>query len=625
MNNLIDIIIQPRFGKLLFIENNFTKSYVYEPFEGLVGEDWYIYEKDNKLYKKGCNLKEDGEIIHYDSVELELTDEFQEVRAPYFGSYTISETIVPHVLYQANPGYTGYDDIVYIYKKKLKQKTFNVLVKPPISKNKHYETLKNESVEDVLFGFKDVENLKYLLASAPSHGDVTIDPITGSFKYVPHNAFAGNDSFQYKIKHLNMHSKAAMISLKIKNTPPVSEDVSIEMDEDAEIIIDLPASDRDNDTLTYKIESNPQHGTLEKVSSNQYKYVPKTLYFGQDSFQYSVDDGDEKSDIANCRITINHINHAPSTESKSYTIKPNKVFKDKLIANDLDKDDILTYHIDAQPKYGTVTLDQNTGEFEYTPLHNTLYDDEVFTFYVEDNSNSANDRSNVSSVAIKVYIAEIAWQDPKVKELRNINPRQVTAEYLYNDPEGIFDHIEYFKSNDPDDNFTLQSHDNVLTVKINKDEYTKEEVGVDVSVYDIFGRVLRTGNVAEFTKEPTDLKGNHGDPRFNIQWDTNADIDLYVTNPHGETISYSKSSDSHGGKLDHDDKGGGDREENIVWEKKLTNFGKGGPKGKYQVYVKSYNGSANVVLTSFVNGVRDSKTLRLEDKQKSETFEYIKE
>lgn len=54
-------------------------------------------------------------------------------------------------------------------------------------------------------------------------------------------------------------------------------------------------------------------------------------------------------------------------------------------------------------------------------------------------------------------------------------------------------------------------------------------------------------------------------------WNTGADIDMYVTDPSGQTLSYSNTSTSSGGVLDHDARGqcvGGQQNstiENVYW------------------------------------------------------------
>ncbi|WP_378177180.1 YfaP family protein [Aquimarina sp. SS2-1] len=93
------------------------------------------------------------------------------------------------------------------------------------------------------------------------------------------------------------------------------------------------------------------------------------------------------------------------------------------------------------------------------------------------------------------------------------------------------------------------------------------------------------------------LQGQDGSPRFNLTWSGSADLDLYVRDPSGETLSFSNPQSSSGGALDVDCTGNcaGGNSENITW----TN---GGPSGTYQFYVNIYSGNS----TSYTITVRDN-------------------
>ncbi|AKF08196.1 MopE-related protein [Sandaracinus amylolyticus] len=72
-----------------------------------------------------------------------------------------------------------------------------------------------------------------------------------------------------------------------------------------------------------------------------------------------------------------------------------------------------------------------------------------------------------------------------------------------------------------------------------------------------------------------------GQIQVTLAWGTGADIDLYVTDPYGETISYQRRQSASGGILDHDARGacvaGGDTIENVYWSSPQP------PRGTYQV------------------------------------------
>jgi len=83
-----------------------------------------------------------------------------------------------------------------------------------------------------------------------------------------------------------------------------------------------------------------------------------------------------------------------------------------------------------------------------------------------------------------------------------------------------------------------------------------------------------------------------GNIQITLAWNTGADMDLYVTDPNGETISYSHTTTNSGGHLDHDARGNcradqpNNRIENVFWDTPSP------PNGTYQVEVH-YWGDCN--------------------------------
>lgn len=91
------------------------------------------------------------------------------------------------------------------------------------------------------------------------------------------------------------------------------------------------------------------------------------------------------------------------------------------------------------------------------------------------------------------------------------------------------------------------------------------------------------------------ISGADGSPRFNLTWSGSADLDLYVTDPAGDTISYINTASASGGMLDVDCTGNcpGGNSENITWAS-------GGPSGTYTFYVNYYSGSGTVPFNILV-------------------------
>jgi hypothetical protein len=119
------------------------------------------------------------------------------------------------------------------------------------------------------------------------------------------------------------------------------------------------------------------------------------------------------------------------------------------------------------------------------------------------------------------------------------------------------------------------------------------------------------------------ISGADGSPRFNLTWSGSADLDLYVTDPSGETISYQHTASASGGLLDVDCTGNcsGGNSENITWET-------GGPSGTYTFYVNYFSGNGTVPFNIIVRD--NSQTIRTESSSvansgdNSSSFTYTK-
>ena len=79
------------------------------------------------------------------------------------------------------------------------------------------------------------------------------------------------------------------------------------------------------------------------------------------------------------------------------------------------------------------------------------------------------------------------------------------------------------------------------------------------------------------------LKLGSGDVQVTLTWDTSTDVDLHVTDPDGDTLSYNRKSVRSGGRLDVDNTRGGGPE-NVFWPKGKS------PKGTYCVKVVLFKG-----------------------------------
>ena len=98
------------------------------------------------------------------------------------------------------------------------------------------------------------------------------------------------------------------------NSPPATDDVLINTNQDTAIIGQLGAADPDSgDVLAFSIETGPLHGTLELDPDGSYTYTPAAGYFGSDVFTFRVTDAGGLSVTGEAGVTV-----APVTSQVRY-------------------------------------------------------------------------------------------------------------------------------------------------------------------------------------------------------------------------------------------------------------------------------------------------------------------
>ena len=132
---------------------------------------------------------------------------------------------------------------------------------------------------------------------------------------VPDDDFAGNLSVPVYVddgeaENSQSNTFELTVSVIAANEPPVADNQSVSVDEDGSVDITLTGSDPDGDELNYTVTSGPSNGSLSGDAPNV-SYSPNNNYNGDDSFTFSVSDG-EYSDDAAVSITVNAVNDAPS-------------------------------------------------------------------------------------------------------------------------------------------------------------------------------------------------------------------------------------------------------------------------------------------------------------------------
>ncbi len=156
----------------------------------------------------------------------------------------------------------------------------------------------------------DGDSLIFTVESNPSHG--TLFGTDQNITYIPKNNYTGTDSFTFTVNDGKATSTAATVTISInagdpENSIPDALIQSVTTSQNQAANITLTGRDRDGDSLTFAIASNPSHGTLSGTPP-AVTYTPNSDYTGTDSYTFTANDGTATSTAATVSININVVN-----------------------------------------------------------------------------------------------------------------------------------------------------------------------------------------------------------------------------------------------------------------------------------------------------------------------------
>lgn len=147
--------------------------------------------------------------------------------------------------------------------------------------------------------------------------------------------------------------------------PPGTEGQSVSTPEDTPALITLGAvSPVSNATFTYTV-GTPSHGTLSGTAPNL-TYTPAPDFSGNDSFTFSVSDGNKNSNTSTVSIAVTAVNDAPvlSNVPQSVPIDELAPYTFTATASDVEEQ-ALTFSLSGAPD--GASIDSTSGQFTWTP------------------------------------------------------------------------------------------------------------------------------------------------------------------------------------------------------------------------------------------------------------------
>ncbi len=326
------------------------------------------------------------------------------VENPAHGTVSIGPNGITYV---ADPGFSGTDSFFYTVcdgANGCDTAIITVTVgeapnAAPVAVDDVTSTPKNTPVAiDVLANDQDPDGgVLAVLATGPAaHGVVSIGP-DGTVTYTPAADFVGPDSFEVTIIDEDGATATSTVFVNVtpaQNGPPVATDDRYDATGAALVLAVLGNdSDPDGDSLVVVDIAQPAHGSVTVGPDGKLVYTPDAGYDGDDSFIYTVSDGFGGFDEAVVTIVGVVHNLPPVAADDVATTGQDHSVLIVVLANDSDPDgdSIIVAAIAAEPKHGTVVINDDQTVL-YTPTPGFVGTDS-FTYRTCDPSGACSTRS----------------------------------------------------------------------------------------------------------------------------------------------------------------------------------------------------------------------------------------
>ncbi|WP_186377011.1 Ig-like domain-containing protein [Curtobacterium pusillum] len=198
-----------------------------------------------------------------------------------------------------------------------------------------------------------------------AHGDLTLNE-DGTYSYTPEAGFSGTDSFTYTAEDDERSTVTGTVTITVlpsATTETVTATTGTTTTGPAPGLLgnDLGTG------LVVTGSTEPAHGDLTVNPDGSYSYTPATGFSGSDSFDYTVTDQDGKgtSDTVTVSIVV-----TPKAVGDSVTVAAGSTATTTtratgVLGNDLGTGLSIASH--TTPTDGTLTLDDASGTYSYTP------------------------------------------------------------------------------------------------------------------------------------------------------------------------------------------------------------------------------------------------------------------
>jgi VCBS repeat-containing protein len=149
----------------------------------------------------------------------------------------------------------------------------------------------------------ELDPMEAVVVDQPQNGILSLGA-DGSFTYTPNPDFNGTDTFTYQVSDGVATSTIATVTITVNpvNDAPVTTDDAYTGAQDTQLVIAANSGvlsndhDPDGDPLTVTGFTQPTDGTVTVGPDGSFTYVPDSGFTGDDSFVYTISDGQTITD-----------------------------------------------------------------------------------------------------------------------------------------------------------------------------------------------------------------------------------------------------------------------------------------------------------------------------------------
>ncbi|MCB1555584.1 MAG: tandem-95 repeat protein [Xanthomonadales bacterium] len=314
--------------------------------------------------------------------------------------------------------------------------------------------------------------------------------------------------------------------------PPTADAQEVVTPEDTAAEIVLTGSDPEDSALVFIVVTGPEHGVLSGEAPNLV-YEPEPGFFGEDAFEFFVNDGRLDSGTATVSISVLPVNDAPLADHQSIETDEDMTVAIVLTGSDSDSD-VLTFSLQSQPAHGTLSGD--APDLSYAP-NPDFHGVDSFAFVTNDGELN----SDVATVSITVSPVNDA-PNAVAQAVETNEDESLAIALIGSDPDG--DALAFSVQSQPS-NGTLTGDAPNLTYVPNADFH-----GADGFTFVANDGEL-TSNLAtvSITVLPVNDAPLASDSTVQTNEDTPLTIALTGSDPDGDALTFSLQSPPSNGTL----------------------------------------------------------------------------